>query len=63
MSDGISEARSGTYFSDRSSPEMTDLEKLKKEMNHLINWHSDLGKAINMLANKIDSFDDSKEIT
>ena len=62
MSDGISEAYKGTYFSDKSKLETSELEEIKKEMNQLISWGKDLAKAINQLHERIEGFEDSKKI-
>ena len=60
MSDGINEARRGTFFQDRSNISKQDeVQEMKREMKRLISWHEDLGRAINMLAQRIE---DSEEI-
>ena len=63
MSDGISEVYRGTYFSDKSEPEKSDIELIRSRLDILIQWHSDLAKAINILSLRLDVLEDNKSIT
>lgn len=53
MSDGITDA----WRQSRLSEE----EQIRIELKHLTNWHSDLGKAINMLSDRLDELSKNKE--
>lgn len=62
MSDGISEARKGTYFSDRSH-EYDEKEEIKKRIYRVRSIIQDYNFELDELKNRLEKLENTKKIT